>query len=488
MLDGETQSERGGSPTSYLACWLFLRLLGLVYLFAFVSLWVQIDGLLGSNGILPVQPYLDRVAAFFGPGRFWEWPTLFWLGASDAALHAVCAAGALLAVLLLLGIAPLPVLVLLWGCYLSLLNVGQVFLGYQWDVLLVETGFLAIWLAPRSVRPQLFPRAHPAAAPLFLLHLLLIKVMLLSGLVKLGSGDPTWRDLTAMSYHYLSQPLPALPAYFAHHLPLWFHRLETLGTFLIELAVPPLIFAPRRLRQGACAALLTLQVLIAVTGNYGFFNLLTVALCVLLLDDGALGRFTPRVVRARLAEGELPARPRLAERRTLLSGAAIVMAIAVLNAGGFRTFNQYGLFAVMTTSRSEIIVEGSSDGRTWRAYEFRWKPGDLARAPRWVAPHQPRLDWQMWFAALGTYERNVWLQQFMTHLLRGTPEVVALLEHNPFPDAPPTYVRAELYDYRFTSLQDRGAGAGWWTRTYLGPYSPVLSRLGATGADVGWAQ
>jgi hypothetical protein len=473
-----------------LARGIFLRSLGLVYLAAFLSLWVQVDGLIGSRGILPVSEYLAAVHRVTGTERYYLVPTLCWLDAGDGFLHGLCAAGVILSVLLIVGLAPVPVLFLLWVCYLSLTVAGQQFLSYQWDALLLETGFLAIFFAPLGVWPQLSEQTPPRVI-VWLLRWLLFRLMFMSGVVKLLSGDPTWRDLTALHYHYETQPLPTWTSWYMHQLPGGLHRLAVLATFVAELLVPLLIFGPRRARHVACAGIVGLQLLIAATGNYGFFNLLTIVLCVPLLDDGVF----PARWRARLAPGDSGATA--ARRRSWsvwvlapVAGAVVCLSVAPFLANldlwpgwlarayrvaaSFRSVNTYGLFAVMTTQRPEIVVEGSNDGQVWRAYEFRWKPGDVHRRPAFTGLHLPRLDWQMWFAALGDFRENPWVDRFLARLLQGTPEVLALLEQNPFPDRPPRYVRALVYEYHFTNFATRRQTGAWWRRELRGHYSPVL--------------
>lgn len=485
-----------GPASNYrLARWLFVRLLGLIYLAAFVSLWVQVDGLIGSHGILPAGDFLNRAGQqLTGWERYHLLPTLLWLNPGDAGLHLLCGGGVLLAGLLIVGIAPGPMLVLLWLFYLSLVTVSREFLSFQWDNLLLEAGFLAIWLAPWHIRPArtLEPPPRPV---LWSLWFLLFKLMFSSGLVKLLSGDPTWRSLTALNFHYETQPLPTPLAWYAHQLPGWFQAASVVVMFAIELGVPFLIFVPR-LRRWAFVPLAGLQLLILLTGNYAFFNWLTITLCVLLLDDHILGRVLPGTLTRRLQTAEIsPERPPALStpyHRFFIPGlAAIVLLLSATQMAGmvlpvppparsvlrwlapFRTINNYGLFAVMTTSRPEIIIEGSNDGQTWQAYEFRWKPGPVGRRPPIVAPHQPRLDWQMWFAALSDYQRNPWLVNFMFRLLEGSPPVERLLAHNPFPDAPPRFIRATVYDYHFTDFSD--PSGDWWRRELRGPYLPVLS-------------
>lgn len=496
--------EHVGPPTHELVRSIFLRGLGLIYLVAFVSLGSQLPGLIGEGGILPVGQFMadagqDFDARGVGADRVRLLPTLCWFDASDAALRWQCSAGVVLAALLVIGIAPMPCLCLLWVLYLSLATVCREFLGFQWDVLLLETGFFAIWIAPLQLWPfGNRPPSPPSRAALWLLRWLLFQLMFESGVVKLTSGDPTWRNLTALTFHYETQPLPTWIGWHAHQLPVWFQQASCAVMFFIELAVPLLFFAPRRLRFFAGAATALLQVLILLTGNYTFFNWLALLLCVPLLDDQALRRWLPRRWR-RVADRE-PARDTIPTRgwprwivlpvtaATFSLTAAVFLAslgvrwpmlsplFAVHESlSPFRTFNSYGLFRVMTTTRPEIVLEGSRDGVNWLAYEFRYKPGDLRRRPAFVAPHQPRLDWQMWFAALGQVRQNPWFGNFVVRLLQGSPEVLALLERNPFPDAPPRYIRAVLYEYRFTNRDERRATGAWWKRKQLGLYLEPVS-------------
>jgi hypothetical protein len=453
--------------------WRFLRLLALVYATAFASLLLQVRGLVGAQGILPAGEFLDWVRDRTGAERYFLLPTLCWLNAGDATLVALCLAGLVLAFLLFLRVAPRLLLLLLWISYLSLANIGQVFLGYQWDALLLETGFLAILFAPAGWRPRAGEDPGPPRAVLWLVRFLLIRLMLSSGLVKLLSGDPTWWSLSALRYHYWTQPLPTPLAWYAHHLPGWFQTLSAALMFAVELPAPLLALGPPKVRHPAAWALLALQLLIALTGNYAFFNLLTAALILTLFDAPA-------------ASGPPKARPAMIAACALFYtlGATELLATLGLRAvpppvrwlqqavAPFSLVNRYGLFAVMTTSRPEIVIEGSADGVRWEAYPFRFKPGDPLARPRFAAPHQPRLDWQMWFAALGTCEENPWLERTMVRLLEGSPAVLGLFAGNPFPGGPPAQVRAVVYDYRFSAPGE----PGWWHREPRGLYCPELSR------------
>ncbi|KRT65892.1 MAG: hypothetical protein XU11_C0017G0018 [Candidatus Dadabacteria bacterium CSP1-2] len=491
-------------PHSYvLTRWIFLRMLGVIYLIAFVSLWTQINGLVGSNGIIPVKDFLQVVREQIGLERYWLLPTLFWFNASDVFLQFLCGGGVFLSLLLILNLAPTAVLFLLWAFYLSLAAICREFLSFQWDALLLEIGFLAIFFAPLQLRPRLYSKSPPSLIVLWLLRLLLFKLIFSSGVLKLVSGDPTWRDFTALTYHYETQPLPTWISWYVDQLPLWFQKASVALMFAIELVAPFLIFAPRRLRFFGCGAIVALQLLIMATGNYCFFNLLTIALCILLLDD----RFWPTRFREKVLGSQkhnqsstvVLSKSRRWPKLVTLPIAAIILLITTVQffnmfrvhldwptpiptlvriVAPFRSVNSYGLFAVMTTSRPEIIVEGSQDGETWLPYEFKYKPGDLKERPHFVEPLQPRLDWQMWFAALSSYENNPWFINFCVRLLQGLPEVLSLLKTNPFPDKPPRYIRAVVYDYQFTNFSTKREEGTWWQREFKGLYCPILSLRG----------
>jgi lipase maturation factor 1 len=482
------------------ANWLFLRLLGLVYLVAFWSLSTQIVGLIGADGILPAHAYMERARAFVlsehvGLDRFRLLPTLCWLGTSDGFLRALTLGGVALAVLLVAGVLPPLVLALLWIDYLSLSVVAREFLSYQWDALLLETGLLAIFVAPIVLVER--PRA-PVAPPrlgVWLMLWLVFRLMFGSGVVKLASGDPTWRNLTALTYHYETQPIPTPVAWYAHQLPLWFQKASTAATLFVELVAPFFILGPRAARRAAFALLAGLQAIVAITGNYAFFNILSVALCVYVLaertadPEGAASQYASRALSHPLHGLE-----------TIRNAALIVVALvtvpvsATMFAARFgvalpietvvepladviqplRSVNSYGLFAVMTTTRPEIIVEASDDGERWLPYEFSYKAGDLRRRPPWVAPHQPRLDWQMWFAALGEASGEPWFQRFCRQLLTASPDVLRLLAFDPMGGRAPKYVRAVLYQYHYASADEHRRGV-WWTRDRLGEYLPPQS-------------
>ena len=460
--------------------WLLLRGLGLVYFAAFASLAAQILGLAGSAGILPIASYLQAMHDELGSAAYASVPTLFWLDASDTALVAGTIAGMALASLVVLRIAVRPALIGLFVLYLSYVYAGQDFMLFQWDLLLLEAGFLAIFVGAGS------------RIVIWLYRWLLFRYLFMAGAAKLVSGDATWRGLTALEYHFATQPLPTPLAWYAAQLPHWMLAIGTAATLAVEVGVVFLIFAPRRLRAAAALCILGFQALIALTGNYNFFNLLTMLLCVALFDDAALARIVPAALAARIA-GQARRPGRLA---TALAAALALVVVPVGTDRVWRLFsgsdlpvidamtevvaplfivNSYGLFAVMTTTRPEVVIEASDDGQRWREYEFRYQPSDVSRRPAWNIPHQPRLDWQMWFAALGGVRAEPWVAALAFRLLQGSPQVLALFAGNPFPDHPPRYVRAELYEYRFTDAKTRAATGQWWTRQRLGSFFPTAS-------------
>lgn len=481
-----------------IATQLFLRSLGVVYAIAFGSFWAQIDRLIGSRGIAPAEELLpfawNRLG---GEEALLRFPTLFWIHVSDGALHATCAIGVIAGLLVAAGVLQKPLLGLLWALYLSLVNVSDPFLSLQWDALLLETGFVSIFLPRwRAFCPPLDPD-EPARLVRWCLYFLLFRLMFASGMVKLLGGDPTWLSFSALEYHYETQPLPTVLGWYAHQLPSWAHAVSTGAMFLIELVVPWLVWGPAPVRRAAFVPLVGLQLLIALTGNYGFFNLLAIALCLPLLDDALLRRWIPRRWRERFDDRiEIPMST---ARKTL----AVLVAIPILALSSFgliaslvgfhelpdairrparrvaawNTFNPYGLFAVMTTDRPEIVFEGSDDGRQWKEYELRWKPGDVHEAPRWCAPHMPRVDWQLWFAALGSANTHPWVTRFMDRVLEGRPEALEAFGKDPFHGRPPRLLRARLYVYRMTSFSERDASEGaYWKRTDVGMYAEARTR------------
>jgi len=436
---------------------VFYRLLGVIYLIAFASWLPQIVGLLGANGISPAAETLLAMHNDSWQAYLYV-PSLFWLAPNDAGLLVLSSLGCLAALLLTFGIARRIAAFSAYLLYLSLVSIGQPFSSFQWDALLLETGFLAIFAGS-----PLLPVAY---------RLLLFRLMFESGLVKLTSHDVNWRNLHALRYHFFTQPLPTPLAYYMENLPGWLLDYLTLSVLLIELVVPFFLFVPfKRFRHAAVGLLIALQSVIALTGNYAFFNLLTIALCLWGLDDECYSRLknwqpffsTPAATSVNLPVAAF-----------LVLGLLQIFDLQPSTFNSLEIVNSYGLFAVMTTSRVELVIEGSDDLVNWRAYSFRYKPGDVRRSLPLVAPYQPRLDWQMWFAALGSPQQNPWVQSLVYRLLLGQHEVLNLLEPAPF-SKPPHAIRIQAYNYTFTDPSRRARDGTVWQRTLLGTWLQTSS-------------
>jgi len=468
---------------------LFLRLLGVVFAIAFASLLVQLDVLYGRDGLLPVGEYLGALAAT-GNARYA--PTLFWLASGDAAQHAAAIAGIVAGLALAADVAPRAALVAAWALYLSFVNVGQDFLSFQWDNLLLETGFFALFLVPGGLRPRNAPMPHPVA--ILLVRWLVFRLNFESGAAKLLTGDPTWRNLTAMATYYETAPLPTWVGWYAHQMPLWAHRASAGFTLLVELGLAPLVFGPRRVRAAVVAVMVVFQLSVLLTANYGFFNYLSLALLLLVLDDGHLAWLAARCGIA-LAPAP-PATPSRLRTALLAALALVVVPVSVVPFLPFldrtaarapalrpvrevleatRAVNAYHLFAQMTLVRREVVIEGSADGTDWRSYELRYKPGDPDRAPPFVAPHQPRVDFQLWFLPLGGRLQARYFDTLLTRLLTQPATMASLFARDPFPDTPPKLLRVALYRYRFTDAATRRATGDWWTRELLGTTQPIAA-------------
>ncbi len=573
--------ERPVDDSGILARWCFLRLLALAHLAAFISLWVQIDGLVGPTGIEPAADYFQRAGEALGARGETPWlriPSLcWWLGAGSGVLNALCGAGVAFALALLLGFVPRLAAAALWVLYLSLFHAGGSFLSYQWDILLIEATLVAIPYAPWGLVPHPGNVRAPSRVAVWLVRLLWFKLMLSSGVVKLTSGDPTWADLSALDYHYWTQPIPHGAAWYAHNLPGWTRPLAVSVTFFGELVGPFLLFFnPRRWRllvfglvsafvlyvldgrlgPGSVAGLVVLAALlddrvlsrvvpaavpeggagvgsrmaafwitvglmgaIAGTGNYGFFHLLTIAVACSLLDDAAVWRLTPKGWRAAILAGPkregpgtlalawilaavvLPAsagrmlnlagrRSRAAIEERVKKGEGSLLDRAYQRAVELRepidehlrpfvSVNGYGLFATMTTRRFELVVEGSNDGKRWKPYRFHYKPQDPKAAPPVIGLHMPRLDWQMWFAALAPRcGGRAWFLDFLEGLLEGRQGVRALLAEDPFLGEAPRYVRVRRERWSFTDPETRAKTGQLWSVEAAGEYCPRFSLRG----------
>ncbi|MGH7604746.1 MAG: lipase maturation factor family protein [Gemmatimonadaceae bacterium] len=495
--------------------WLFLRALGLIFFSAFYSLAFQIHGLIGEKGIRPAGLYLHELAANLGPiTRVWYAPTLFWLGSGDHALSLIVAAGGVASVALVLNLWPRLSVALCTLFFLACIGVLQEFSSYQSDGMLLEAGFLSMFFAPGGLRPGLGATAPPSRFSLFMLRWEWFRIYFESGLVKLLSGDPHWRNFTAMDEYYQNGPLPAWPGWYIQHLPHWYHAGTVVITLGVELVIVWALFLPRRFRIACFVVVTALQIGIITTANYAFLNYLVLVLGVLLLDDRAASwvglRLEPSAGPAAQSSGgqEVKSRERTAVEiglsrlrgtgrhiwygrvEAVVLGFLLYAGVAAFLMGGsgsvlalpdrllepFRIANAYGLFAVMTPARYEIEFQGSSDGNTWIAYPFRYKPQNIMERPGIYAPYQPRFEWNLWFASLRPWQENPWVVLAEERILEGSPSVLALFRNDPFRGRPPSMVRTVLYQYWFTDIDTKRATGAWWRRQELGAFSPVASR------------
>jgi len=458
---------------------LFLRLLGLVFVIAFWSLGRQVLVLYGEHGLLPAC----RLAAHTPM-------TIFRLDCSDGSLWWGTVAGGALGCGLVLGLAPRWLLLAAWLLYGSYVRIGQDFLSFQWDNLLLESSFFALFVTPGGWRLRDAPAPHPLGV--FLMQWLLFRLYVESGLAKLLLGDPTWRDLTAMATYYETAPLPTWIGWYAHQLPLWAHRATGVATLAAELVVPFLTWGPRRLRPVAFVLMVAFQLVVLATGNYGFFNYLSLALCLWVLDDGHLAWLARHIGHTPRPSPERT--PSYARTAMLGATSSLLVALTLVPFLPFvpaarpvvrtllparalldelRSINAYHLFAQMTLVRREPVIEGSDDGVTWQSYELRYEPGDVDRAPPFVAPHQPRVDFQMWFLLLGGRVLAPWFQRLLDRLLHDPAVVAPLFARDPFPTTPPRLLRVAVYRYRFTDAATRAATGAWWTRELEGTTRPI---------------
>ncbi|MGH7651666.1 MAG: lipase maturation factor family protein [Gemmatimonadaceae bacterium] len=469
--------------------WLFLRALGLIFFSAFYSLAFQIHGLIGEKGILPAGLYLEELAANLGPiTRVWYAPTLLWIGSGDRALTLIVAAGGIASIALVFNLWPRLSVALCTLLFLACIAALQDFSSYQSDGMLLEAGFLSIFFAPGGLRPGLGAIAPPSRFSLFMLRLEWFRIYFESGLLKLLSGDPHWRNFTAMDEYYQNGPLPAWPGWYIQHFPHWYHAATVVITLGVELFVVWAVFLPRKFRIACFAGVTALQIGIISTANYAFLNYLVLVLGVLLLDDRALSRIGWRLEPSS-ASKMTPSRVyRRAEAiilgfllyagvaAFLLPGSSSILALPDRVLEPFRIANAYGLFAIMTPARYEIEFQGSNDGKSWIAYPFRYKPQNIMERPGVYAPYQPRFDWNLWFASLAPWRASPWVVLAEERLLEGSPSVLALFRNDPLGGKPPSMVRTVLYQYWFTSIATKRATGAWWRRQELGPFSPMATR------------
>jgi hypothetical protein len=478
----------GPRPRYWLTRFVLLRGLGFIYLVAFFSLAQQLVPLLGAEGLTPVAQFLDGMGSLRPDGlrRVWHVPSLFWLGASDGVLVGCAWLGVVLSLALLAGLANVPLLVALWALYMSFVNVGQVWYGYGWEILLLEAGFLAIFAAPPLDPRPFATRTPPPRQVIWLFRWLVFRVMLGAGLIKMR-GDPCWTELTCLAHHYETQPNPNPLSAYLHAAPLWFHKLGVLFNHGVELIAPWFVFGPRRARHVAGALIVVFQVLLILSGNLSFLNWLTLVIALACFDDAWLERFVPRRARGplrhRLERTPEPSRAREGVSWALVALVGILSVNPVVNMlsrdqwmntsyDPLRLVNTYGAFGTVGKERHEVVIEGTRNATpgpdaVWEEYELPCKPGDPRRRPCVISPYHYRLDWQMWFAALGHFQREPWTVHLAYKLLRGDPTIKALFAHDPFPDPdrPPRFVRMSLWRYEFT---EPFAGTdAWWHRERL---------------------
>jgi hypothetical protein len=469
------------SETFFLTRFYFQRSLGAIYGVGFLIALNQFRALCGRNGILPMPLYLKH-------SNFWDAPSLFWINQSDSFVIGLALIGLVLSIFATVGYSDafgisvsLITWFLLWVIYSSFVNVGQTFYSFGWEILLLETGFLAVFMGPSA--------SPPSIILIFLLRWLLFRLMFGAGLIKIR-GDECWRDLTCMKYHYETMPLPGPTSWYFHYLPQWIHKFSILFNHFTELIVPFFYFAPRPLNYLAGIFTILFQGVIIVSGNFSWLNHVSIVIAIACFDDGFLVRLGPwlnswaaamgvPVQSGQATAGGLPA-PIL----YLLTAVIVFLSVRpalnliskrqIMNTSfdPFHIVNTYGAFGSITRVRNEVIIEGAmNENGPWTEYEFKGKPGDPARMPPLVSPYHYKLDWQMWFAAMSPYNYHPWIVNLVAKLLAGDPRVLALMGPNPFPEKPPKYIRASLYEYHYTKPGEKN----WWRRNYAGEYLPVLS-------------
>jgi Lipase maturation factor len=479
------------APGRWLTRFVILRLLGLVYLMAFLTLVNQGPALLGRHGLLPLGDYLDAVAGGLGSraAGFRALPSLFWLGAGDGALRAAGWVGVALSAAVLLGYANALVLGALCLLQISIATVGQTFYAFGWEIQLVETGFLCAFLVPLlDGRP--FPRRPPPPVPIWLLLWLAARIMWGAGLIKLR-GDACWRDLTCLDYHFETQPVPSPLSPFFHALPSWAHKVGVLFNHVIEIGAPFLLFGPRRARLAAGILMAALQVVLIASGNLSFLNWLTLVPIAACFDDAFWRRVLPAALVTRAERARAAAAPSRAQGAAVAGLGAVVAILSVpvvvnllsgtqaMNTSftSLPLVNTYGAFGSVGRERAQLVIEGTRDevitpDTRWVAYQPRCQPADPTRRPCWMSPYHRRLDWLLWFAAMGTPPQYPWAVHLVAKLLEGDAQTLALFAWDPFAGTPPSHVRVDLYRYRLT----RPGAAAWWDRTRTDAWLPPLAR------------
>lgn len=486
---------------------MLLRFTGLVYFVAFLSAAQQFMPLIGHDGLLPADLFVERVLRGRSPWTlFWQAPSLFWFDCSDAMIQAVTWTGTVLSFLVLIGFANSLMLLVMWALYLSLIPIGQEWLGYGWDIQILETGFLGIMLSP-LLDPRPFPKRAPPIVIVWLYRWLIFRIMVGSGLIKLR-GDPCWRDLTALYYHYETQPVPNPLSRWLHFMPKWFHQAGVLWNHVVELVVPWFGMRGRHARHVAGVLMASFMVILIFSGNLSFLNWLTIVPCLACFDDTFWRKILPCFLVAR-AERSASAgvRSSTAHQLTSFAYGLLVVWLSIAPVRNLisshqamntsfdvlHLVNTYGAFGSIDRERFELIYEGTSEAvpdllADWREYEFKVKPGDPKRRPAIITPYHYRLDWAAWYPWSQAGGRNEWVPHFIWKLLHNDPGTLSLIAHNPFPDAPPKWIRVMTYRYKFAPLGNpEGA---WWTRELIGTHIKPLSlesqQLQLIMRETGW--
>jgi len=452
--------------------WLFLRTLACIYFSAFFSLVFQIRGLIGPEGILPANEYLRAAAQSLGYARgVWFVPSVLWLASGPTMLTALCWVGMAASLLLLANLWPRGMLLICFACFLSFVSAAQDFSGYQSDGMLLEAGFIALFFSPSGFRPALGASSPPSRGSLFLLQWEWFRIYFESGVAKIIGGDPEWRNFTAMDEYYQNGPLPTWIGWYMQHLPHWFHASTVFATLALELVLVWMLFLPRRWRIACFFIVTPWQFGVILSANYTFLNYLVLILGFLLLDDRfvLLKLSTTAVILSWIFYATT------AQLIWMFSALPLPMTpVAVLEP--FRIANRYGLFGVMTRGRYEIEFQGSEDGKNWVPYPFRYKPQDTNARPGIYAPYQPRFDWNLWFASLGSWQDYPIVTNTEVRLLSNDKDVLNLFRSNPFPHEPPREVRAVVWQYWFTTMSEKKTQGLWWRRKFLGLYAPTIER------------
>jgi hypothetical protein len=505
-LSADPSTPRSGD-SYWLTRFVILRLLGAVYAVAFFSAATQILPLIGSHGLLPVDLFLSRVENSLGSASagFVRLPSVFWFDHSDAALRLISWTGVVLSCLVVVGYANAILMAVLWGLYMSIVHVGQDWYGYGWEIQLLETGFLAIFLCP-LLSGRSFPKREPPLVIIWLFRWLIFRIMVGAAVIKLR-GDPAWRDLTALNYHFETQPIPNPLSRWFHFFPRWMLKAGVLFNHFAELVAPWFGFYPRIGRHIAGAIMVFFQVTLILSGNLSFLNWLTIVPALACFDDSFWAKVLPRALVNR-AIAAAPAaevsRPMIGVAWTVAVVVGVLSVLPVTNMlsphqimntsfDPLDLVNTYGAFGSVGRERLNVVFEGTDaaehgTGAVWKSYPYKALPVDLATRPRQIAPYQPRLDWQMWFASMSTANEYPWTLHLVWKLLHNDPGALSLFGGNPFPDKPPHYIRAALYRYAFAPPGN--PEGNWWKREELGLWLPPLSaddpRLVELLNEAGW--